>query len=173
MPIERLERRVSSKRLRTVAGRLLNASTLCAISTVSPGGRAHVNPAYFAWSPTLDLFWLSARESRHSRNLAENSSAAVAVYDSSQTWGRPDRGIQLFGSAREAAWRARQAEVVYAKRFPRYPGKERDTYSFYRFRPTRMKLFDERVFGTGTFVTATITSGRVAWVRTELYQYET
>ncbi len=173
MPIERSERRVSSERLRTVASRLLNASTLCAIATLSSGARPHLNPAYFAWNPEFDLFWLSAPEARHSRNLAKNSSAAVAVYDSSQTWGRPDRGIQLFGSAREAAGvLARKAELVYAKRFPRYPGKERDTYRFYRFHPRRMKLFDERALGSGTFVTANITSGRVAWVRTEVYRYE-
>jgi hypothetical protein len=42
-------------------------------------------------------------------------------------------------------------------------------YSFYRFRPRRMKLFDEAELGAGVFVTATVRSGRVVWERTEVY----
>jgi uncharacterized protein YhbP (UPF0306 family) len=57
---------------------------LCAIATVSPGNRAHVNTAYFAWSREFELVWLSEPAARHSRNLRANSTAAIAVYDSSQ-----------------------------------------------------------------------------------------
>jgi hypothetical protein len=43
------------------------------------------------------------------------------VYDSSQTWGRADRGIQLFGSAREAGrGNAEKAERLHGKRFPQF-----------------------------------------------------
>jgi hypothetical protein len=49
---------------------------------------------------------------------------------------------------------ARQAEVVYAKRFPADEAIR------------RARVRQRHV------VTATFTSGRVAWVRTELYQYE-
>jgi nitroimidazol reductase NimA-like FMN-containing flavoprotein (pyridoxamine 5'-phosphate oxidase superfamily) len=89
-----------------MARRLLSASTLCAIATVSPGSRSHVNTAYFAWSRALDVVWLSAPEALHSRNVRTNPSVAVAVYDSTLSWGGPDRGIQLFGSASELAGRA-------------------------------------------------------------------
>src|SRR5207244_7797806 len=41
-------------RLAALARRLLEASTLCAIATVSPGRRAHINTAYFAWSEVRD-----------------------------------------------------------------------------------------------------------------------
>jgi hypothetical protein len=37
-----------SQRIATLAHKLLDASTLYAIATVSPGGRAHVNTDYFA-----------------------------------------------------------------------------------------------------------------------------
>lgn len=55
MPIDRSSRPVSPARLSTLARSLLDASTLCAISTVTPAGRAHVNTAYFAWTPQLEL----------------------------------------------------------------------------------------------------------------------
>jgi len=93
-----------------------------------------------------------------------------AVYDSNQSWGKPDRGIQLFGTAREVVGSAaRDAERTYAKRFPGYRESEFSAYRFYRFRPRRLKLFDERALGTGVFVTASVTRGRLARTRTEIY----
>ncbi len=164
MPIEQSKRRVAAGRIRAEAERLLAASTLCAISTVSPGNRAHVNTAYFAWTDELDLIWLSDPAARHSRNLSRNPTAAIVVFDSTQTWGEPDRGIQLFGRAGEAAL---ELERVYAKRFPAY---EPTGYRPYRFRPSRLKLFDEPALGAGVFVTAKVARGQVTWERTEIYR---
>ena len=106
----------------------------------------------------------------HSLNAEERRTAAVSVYDSHQTWGRPDRGIQLFGEAREASGAmARDAERIYVRRFPGYRGSEFGGYGFYRFRPRRLKLFDEDALGSGVFVTASLRDGRPSWVRTEVY----
>jgi uncharacterized protein YhbP (UPF0306 family) len=151
---------------------LLEASPLCAIATVSPGGRAHVNTAYFAWSPRLDVVWLSEPNARHSRNIAANGTAAIAVFASDQTWGEPDRGIQLFGSARlTAGATAEEAARVYGARFPAYRPEEVSAYRLYRFRPRRVKLFDERELGTGVFVTARLAGGgRLVWERTDVYR---
>jgi hypothetical protein len=123
--------------------RLLAASTLCSIATLSPGRRPHVNTAYFAWSPDVGLVWLSDPDAGHSRNLAANSRTAIAVYDSNQSWGRPDRGVQLFGTPTD--------------------------YRLYRFRPRRVKIFDEPALGAGVFVTATVSpDGKLTWERTEI-----
>ena len=145
MTIERSSRRVSAARIRRVARQLLDASPLCAIATVSRGGRAHVNTAYFAWERDFRLFWISDPRGTHSRHVRANASVAIAVYDSSQSWGEPDRGIQLFGSAREVtADSVGAAKRSYAKRFPDYREAELGGYAPYEFRPIRMKLFDER-----------------------------
>lgn len=89
-----------------LAAELLDASPLCAIATVSPSSRAHVNTAYFAWSRDFHAVWMSEPSARHSLNLGPNNTVAIAVFDSHQTWDEPDRGIQLFGSAVEAKGRA-------------------------------------------------------------------
>src|ERR1700716_577824 len=99
MTIERRSRSFSSARLEAVARRLMNASPLSSLATVSPGGRAHINHMYFAWNERFEVVWISDADSLHSRNLVKNSSAAVTIYASNQIWGRPDRGIQLFGTA--------------------------------------------------------------------------
>ena len=173
MPVERSSKHPSASRLAAIARRLLEASTLCAIATVSPGGRAHVNTAYFAWGPDFDVVWLSAPEARHSRNVRANPSAAVVVFRSTQRWGGSDRGIQLFGRARELGGQAaREAERLYAKRFKSYQG-DLPAYRFYRLRTSRIKLFEEHVLGAGTFVTVRLEpKGRVRWERTESYVTE-
>ena len=102
--------------------------------------------------------------------MRANPSAAVAVFRSTQRWGGSDRGIQLFGRARELRGRsAVEAERLYAQRFRAYRG-DLPAYRFYRLRTSRMKLFDERVLGGGTFVTVSVEpKGRVRWERTESY----
>jgi len=164
MTIGRSGRRIGQARLRSLVEHLLGASTLCAISTVGPRGRAYVNTAYFAWAPDLRIVWLSEPGARHSRNLRANASAAIAVYDSTQTWGRPDRGIQVFGDARAGGL---DAEEVYSARFAEY--QPRDAYRFYELVPLRLKLFDERGLGAGTFVTARARGGGLSWQQTEIY----
>jgi uncharacterized protein YhbP (UPF0306 family) len=174
MSVERTSRRVSASRLVATTRRLLGASSLCAIATVSPGARAHVNTAYFAWRADFNVVWLSAPESRHSRNLRANPSVAIAVFDSRQSWDGLDRGIQLFGSAREVRGSpAFEVERLYAQRFRAYDRSALRAYRFYRFRPSRIKLFDERVLGGGVFVTAKVReAGRLEWERTERYDPE-
>jgi len=162
MPIERSNRAVPTATLETVARELLETSTLCAIATVTPDGLAHVNTAYFAWAaPGFDLVWLSDPAARHSQNLAMNASAAVAVYDSGQTWGGPDRGIQLFGRAKQACRRdLPHVQEPYRRCFPAYDPTGMDGYRYYRFRTQRLKLFDENTLGPGVFVTATVLNRR-------------
>lgn len=81
-----------------------------------------------------------------------------------QTWGRPDRGIQLFGSCREVRGReAQEADRLYGQRFRAY-GKwranldERDRrmfrYRFFRFVAASIKVLDEAEFGAGVFIVA-------------------
>jgi uncharacterized protein YhbP (UPF0306 family) len=112
-------RRVAPARLDAIARSLLDASTLFSIATVTPGGKAHVSTAYFACSDRFDLVWLSDPSATHSRNLSGSASVAAAVYDSNQSWGGSDRGIQLFGAGRELdGAAAREAERTYAARFP-------------------------------------------------------
>jgi uncharacterized protein YhbP (UPF0306 family) len=172
MVIERSNRRMGAARIAATARQLLDASTLCTIATVTASGRAHINTAYFAWSRDFDIVWLSEPRAAHSRNLRANPSAAIAVYDSNQTWGEPDRGIQLFGSAGEARDAdAELAEALYATRFPDFAHSDLSAYRIYLLRPRRLKLFDEHALGTGTFITAHLGGKKqLAWERTEVYR---
>jgi hypothetical protein len=144
----------------------MNASPLCALATVSPGGRAHINHMYFAWNDRFEIFWISDPDSIHSRNLTKNRSASVTVYASNQVWGRPDRGIQLFGSAALAP--AKLAAGVYGGRFKDFDPESNDL-PYYGFRPRTVKLFDERSLAPGTLVTARVTREGITWAKTEVW----
>jgi uncharacterized protein YhbP (UPF0306 family) len=164
-------RPVARPRIERAAFGLLDASPLCAISTVSPRTTAHVNTAYFVWNHKFDIFWLSDPAARHSRNIRARTSTAIAVYDSHQIWGNPGRGIQLFGSTHQLpATKTAHAESLYAARFPGYAPPDLRAYRFYRFSTDRLKVFDEPALGAGVFVTATIRNGgRLIWERTDIY----
>ncbi len=169
-----VRRRFSEQRVRRCAFRILQGNVLCSMATVTAGGRSHINTAYFCYSTSLELYFLSAPYSLHAKNLANNHSLAMTVFDSSQTWGKPNRGIQLFGTCRQArGHEAQRAERLYAKRFRNYArwmaatgaaGKravdQLRSYRFYRFLPSRVKILDEREFGGAVFVVATIPRGR-------------
>lgn len=175
MHIERFPEPVDSAELLLVTRRLLDASSLCAIATVSTSGLAHINTAYFALGDALDLVWLSDPDAQHSRNIRANESVAIAVYDSGQAWGESDRGIQLFGEAHEVTPEAApRVNAIYARRFTAYTDSDAAAYRLYECTPQTVKLFDERVFGAATFVTARVDhDGRLHWERTDVYRART
>jgi uncharacterized protein YhbP (UPF0306 family) len=140
---------------------LLRGTKLCAIATVGPGPRAHVNTAYFAFGPDFALYFYSYPDSRHARHLQRNRTTAVAVFDSRQSWGGADRGLQLFGSTRPlSGLDAEVAARIYARRFRGFrtwvESTTRTDGTFrlvpFRFTPRSVTVFDERRLGGGTFV---------------------
>src|SRR2546425_7259247 len=165
MTIAVVKRRFPDKRIQGSVFRILRDSALCSMSTVAPGTRAHINTAYFCYSPDLNFYFLSDPDSLHCKNLERNPSMAMMVMNSSQTWGGSDRGIQLFGTChRVRGPAAKEAERRYGSRFPRYATWLRRTdrsgrrgadllrsYAFYRFVPTRVKILHAAAFGGAAF----------------------
>jgi uncharacterized protein YhbP (UPF0306 family) len=162
--VEQRARRFASRRLEQVARRLMASAPLCALATVTPGGRAYINHMYFAWNDRFEVFWYSDEDSVHSRNLARNPSAAITIYDSHQVNGRPDRGIQLFGTA--AIAKGDEATRIYKRRFR---AVDPSAYAGYRFRPRTVKLFDERSLAPAMLVTARVTRDGLTWLKTEVW----
>ena len=187
MTVKPLQKPFSDERIRRSISRILRENVLCSISTVAAGNRAHINTAYFCYTPDLVLYFLSDPASRHCRNLERNRSLAMTIFRSAQEWGGQDRGLQLFGTCRRTSGRgAKEAEKFYAARFSPYakwmkgmsPTERRQaallrSYAFYRFLPRRIKILDEREFGGAVIVTAAVvrrprSKTVVRWSATEL-----
>jgi uncharacterized protein YhbP (UPF0306 family) len=138
---------------------ILDGTELCSLATQDGRGAVHISTAFFAWTEDLALYFLSDPTSRHARNLAEQSSAAVAVFDTHQVWGAAHRGLQLRGRAGPvAAGELRAAEQVYRRRFARYqefrtaaprtgPEAGFTALRFYAFATSELQVLDEAVFG--------------------------
>jgi uncharacterized protein YhbP (UPF0306 family) len=142
---------------------------LCSTATVTEENKAHINTAYFCYSDDLELYFLSDPGSLHCRNLSTNSSMAVTVFRSSQRWGGPDEGLQLFGTCAKARGpQAKKAQRLYRERFPAYAewmaNLRNDNvglgYRFFRFLTDRLKMLDERNFGEAVFVSAAVIRSR-------------
>lgn len=140
---------------------ILESNALCSIATVTLEGMPHINTAYFSYSDTLELYFLSHPRSLHCRNLVANESMAMTVFSSAQRWTDPGQGVQLFGVCNEANGAlADEAERCYGDRFHDYWNWKRALadsdrareYRFYLFRVDRVKILDERVFGDAVFV---------------------
>src|SRR5256712_5087494 len=154
MTIAVVKRRFPGKRIQRSVFRILRDSALCSMSTVAPGNRAHINSAYFCYSPDLNFYFLSDPDSLHCKNVERNPSMAMMVMNSSQTWGGSDRGIQLFGTChRVRGPAAKEAERRYGSRFSAYAtwlrGTDRSgrrgadllrSYSFFPVLPTPVKI---------------------------------
>ena len=146
--------------------RILESTTLCSIASITPKGVPHISTAYFCWTSTLEMFFLSDPASTHIRNLTSNAAAAVTVYSTVQEWDADHFGLQLFGNCAMTRGVARRAaEAGYAERFPGYAhwwaclsASERGSFSsrYYVFRPDRVKVLDEQEFGEEMFIEARI-----------------
>jgi uncharacterized protein YhbP (UPF0306 family) len=160
----------SSARLFAAVTRILSENQLCSMATRSEAGVLDINAAFYSFSPDLDLYFLSNPASAHCRNLAHVGQMAVGIFDSHQEWGRPHAGLQFYGTGGPAPGsHAQQARASYSARFSSYfdfvvrAGEAPEAATgfaslrFYRFRPTRVKILDEREFGEEVYVTANIT----------------
>lgn len=140
---------------------ILNANELCAVATVS-GTESYIHTAYFAYSQHLDLYFLSQPSDRHVTNILDNPTAAVAVWNPTQAWGRDLQGLQMFGRAEKlgAGLELVTAMGLLMGRFHGFseimksPGEfvEGVTSRVFVVRSTRVKILDEPRFGRRNYI---------------------
>jgi len=156
---------ISLRRVQRSMHRLLAENVLCSMASITADGRAHINTAYFSYSPELEIYFLSHQNALHCQNILSNPSMAMAVFSSNQTWGSSDCGLQLFGTCKQTIGReAIKANKLYGKRFAEYNAWKADLasdtlgwdYRFYRFTTIEAKVFDENELGAGIFVLAKV-----------------
>ena len=146
---------------------IMDSTELCSLSTVTPRGTAHSAHVYFAYSSSLELYFLTDPNSVHCTNLRTKPSMAVSIYDSTQQWGKGsgDKGVALYGRCRMTRGiETRAAEEAYGGRFREYaawrvgPGYDEmaEKWRFYKFTSSRIKVFDEPRFGRAVFITASV-----------------
>ena len=158
-------RRITLTEVRRIVSRLLADNVLCSMATVTAQGYAHINSAYFCYSPALELYFISHPNALHCQNLLNNPSMAIAVFSSRQAWGGADCGLQLFGTCKQSTEQeAIKADKLYGRRFVKYRAWKSSLtsdslgsdFQFYRFATVELKVFDEKELGAAFFVLAKV-----------------
>ena len=158
---------ITDRQIQRSVHQLLAENVLCSMASITAEGHAHINTAYFSYTPDLKVYFFSHPNALHCQNIVSNPSMALAIFSSNQTWGSPDRGLQLLGMCKQVAGReVNKADKLYSKRFTEYAtwkaNLASDTlgldYQFYRFVTAELKVFDEKELGAGIFVVARVKS---------------
>jgi len=135
------------KSVPSVLSLIAKYSTLT-LATTTAGGLPQAAPVFFAAAADGSLVFVSGAESRHSRNIAANGRAAVAMYGDTWSWNEIV-GMQMEGSVsaipagaeRDAAWETYKAKFPFVVDFQ----DEVLRSHFYRFTPRWVRVIDNRV----------------------------
>jgi uncharacterized protein YhbP (UPF0306 family) len=135
--------------LRALIGEYLQKAVMLQVAT-SVGDRPWACTVYFASDDSLNLYWISKADRRHSQEILKNPHVAGTVV-LPHTPGDDVRGIQLSGTAGALSDPSQAAVGLqhYAKRFGM--GQDRvdairggtDGHVCYRIKPNLFVLFDE------------------------------
>ena len=79
---------------------VLDAVRYVVLGTIDEDGRTRTSPVYFTPHRYEDLYWVSHRETHHSRNLHRDARLGAVVFDSSRPPGETT-AVYVTGAARE------------------------------------------------------------------------
>jgi len=68
--------------LGALARAIIDANSYMTLGTADASGLPWVTPVWFAAADCREFFWVSAPESRHSRNIAARAQVAIVIFDS-------------------------------------------------------------------------------------------
>ncbi len=146
---------------------IMENNKLLSMATVTQERKAHINTAYYAYENNLKLYIITDPKSNHSKNVKQNESVSVSIFNSHlQFWEDDMQGLQLFGKC----YKTPKLELLkgtwcFIKRFPVFKelvtrpedfAKKAVTVKLYTIEVLKIKLFDEERFGEENFITLEI-----------------
>lgn len=157
--------RYSDEALNNSISGILADNTLMAVASIKDK-ESYIHTAYYVYNKDSSLFMLTEPFRQHSLNVVQNSSVAVAIYDSHQPWDQHKRGLQIFGKCSLASG-AQMAEgfLLYAQRFSGLTkwiknvedlAKNIIQSKLYVIETRSLKLFDEHSFGAEVWIPLTV-----------------
>jgi nitroimidazol reductase NimA-like FMN-containing flavoprotein (pyridoxamine 5'-phosphate oxidase superfamily) len=134
--------------LADVAKEIVDRNLYMVLATADRSGQPWASPVYFAHSGYRELFWVSAPEAAHSRNLVERREVGIAIFDSSAAINT-GRGVYVSGVAQELpAHETAEGIALFSERSASHGG-EAWTVDDVR-EPARLRLY--RATAEATYV---------------------
>lgn len=151
----------SDQEISSSIGDILHSNILCSIAT-SRSGESYIHTAYYCFNNQMEFYFISDPATQHSKNINENPSVAIAVYDSRQPWDNNKRGLQIFGRCRAATGKKLvEGTMLYLQRFTglkqwiQHPDdfiRGAINSQLYVITSHSVKLFDEDNFGEENYI---------------------
>lgn len=133
------------------------------IASITPSGKPWNTPLYCAFDKDLNYYWLSWKLNQHSKNIRNNPSAFVTIYDSTVPAGT-GFGVYFEGKAYELK-NIKDILIGTKEVYKREKRKARDVIQFLKKFPRRVyKFVPEKVWVNGD----SEIGGNFIDVRTEL-----
>ncbi len=159
-------RQYADKQINRSSSEILDANTLFSVASIKDGKESWINTAYFAYNHKLTFYFLTPTTAQHSKNVKENGSVAVSIFDTHQAVTGKKRGLQIFGTCHQATGKEiKEGIQVYGKRFSGFGERIHAPDDFEKFKmesriyvviPHTIKIFEEVVFGEEKWVTVTL-----------------
>lgn len=139
----------------TRARGILSKVIYATLATATPDGAPWNSPVRFHRDPVGNLYWFSARDAQHSRNIAANPRVFIVVFDS--TIGEGDGvGVYIEATATECTDPADVAAALAAQSGAWILDEAQVSGDapnrFYRATPVQTWINDEETDGDGNYV---------------------
>lgn len=130
------------------AAKTINDILYLNIASITPEGKPWNTPVYFANDKKLNFYWVSWKLNQHSKNIRNNSSVFVTMYDSTVAWGG-GFGVYFEGQAYELT-NIKEILVGLRELYRREKRNPRDVIQFLKKFPRRVyKFVPEKVWVNG------------------------
>ncbi len=123
---------------------IIEQNKYCVVATSGRSGKPWAAPVFYAFDDSYDFYFVSATDSLHARNIAENRNVALEIFDSRQSLGATDQ-VQISGIASviERGKELEKAVKIYHQRLfkkSNIPGVEKYSISEYSG-PAEFRVF--------------------------------
>ena len=82
------------------AKRIVESNIYMTVATASKDGKPWISPVFFAYDKNCNLYWVSNKDSLHSKLIRENPQVAIVIFDSRAPEGEGD-GVYFEARAEE------------------------------------------------------------------------
>ena len=143
------------------AKEIIEGNIYMTIATASKNGHPWISPVFFAYDRNYTLYWVSNKDSLHSRLIRKNPKVAIVIFDSRVPEGEGD-GVYFEAKAEELA---SKNEIIHAmevmgkrvtkdefriKKIGKVTGK--GVWRIYKATPTKVSKLTEGELLNGQYV---------------------
>ena len=81
---------MNKQNLIKVAKKIIEDNIYLTVASSSKNGKPWISPLFFAYDKKYNFYWISGKDSLHSKLIRKNSKVAIVIFDSTASEGKGD-----------------------------------------------------------------------------------